>query len=579
MKKQIIALITAMTAALSAAPFTALAENPSVSTFDNLSAASAVSVTSDIDFVRVSAGGFHSLALASDGTVWAWGSNDYGQLGNGTNVSTDNPQRVKGLENIVKISTRSDHNLAVDSNGAVWGWGRNDYGQLGIGNNVNQNVPVKIQTLSNVQDVSAGHQFSLALLNDGTVYSWGNNKNGQLGLADSYAFFNVPRKINGISDIKQITAGHYHAFALTEAGEVWGWGKNNYGQLGNGNTDDTNAPVSIPFTRKIISITAGLDNSFFAYDNVDGDCFDYIDVCGYNGDGQLGNGSTETVYTRQHLIYTDLDGFKDDMFHNTGIEMTSNSVTIIPDRYMCGLNYYGQFGDGTSTYRYTTLKEQNLPFMPQQSSAGGGHTLFLSGGDVYCAGRNHKGQCGQTPSDAVRTFNKAVHRHTYEEGEIQYKQQGQNSSEFIWERTDTCSSCGNTVTVSGKHEHDSEMIESYDVLRPTEEGCADWGLFKCNLCGYEYEDTIYLPHTYERTIYLHGVAEDALVPTGFEHQDFYYEKCIDCGYDHEDWVLDTPELFKTENIERDGKYYEVLYFHCSCGSDATVEHEIENTDN
>ena len=136
----------------------------------------------------MAAGWYHSLALKADGTVWAWGYNFYGQLGNDTNAgkSTPNPtpQQVLGLPAIIAIAAGESHSLALAADGTVWGWGWNYYGQLGTGtNNLNNspNPPTQISGLSNVTAISAGGYHSLAMTSNGTVWAWGYNFYGQLG--------------------------------------------------------------------------------------------------------------------------------------------------------------------------------------------------------------------------------------------------------------------------------------------------------------------------------------------------------------------------------------------------------------
>ena len=132
----------------------------------------------------VDGGTFHSLALKNDGTVWSWGTNTSGQLGDGTGNTAlpGQPVQILGLSGITAISAGGFHNLALDRNGSVWAWGANIYGQLGNGITTNSNVPVPVQGLSGVADIAAGNNHSAALGQDGTVWAWGSNARGELGL-------------------------------------------------------------------------------------------------------------------------------------------------------------------------------------------------------------------------------------------------------------------------------------------------------------------------------------------------------------------------------------------------------------
>jgi len=123
----------------------------------------------------------YTILLKSDGTVWAWGNNDYGQLGDGTTTNSSIPVQVNGLSDVQSISVGNYHSLALKSDGTVWAWGNNEYGQLGDGTTTNRSEPVQVSTLSGVQFIFAIKYHSFAMKKDGTMWAWGNNENGQLG--------------------------------------------------------------------------------------------------------------------------------------------------------------------------------------------------------------------------------------------------------------------------------------------------------------------------------------------------------------------------------------------------------------
>ncbi|MBF0487187.1 MAG: hypothetical protein HQK98_03415, partial [Nitrospirae bacterium] len=132
--------------------------------------------------VTAVAGGFeHTIALTGDGTVWAWGYNGYGQLGDGTNTNSNTPVQVSGLTGVTAVAGGAVHSVALRSDGTVWAWGLNQYGQLGNGTNTNSNTPVQVSGLTGVTAVAAGFEHSVALKSDGTVWAWGYNGYGQLG--------------------------------------------------------------------------------------------------------------------------------------------------------------------------------------------------------------------------------------------------------------------------------------------------------------------------------------------------------------------------------------------------------------
>jgi hypothetical protein len=184
--------------------------------------------------VSISGGVVHSLAAKSDGTVWAWGGNDYGQLGDNTTIERHIPVQTNILNDVVKVvSGDCLHSLAITSNGTAWAWGRNNLGQLGDGTTIDRHEPVKVQGLSEVEDVAAGRNFSMALRSDGTVWVWGT-----IGAINSP----LPCSVD-ISDVIAIGTGCWHCLAVKSDGTVWAWGANSFGQLGIGSYVSQPKPV------------------------------------------------------------------------------------------------------------------------------------------------------------------------------------------------------------------------------------------------------------------------------------------------------------------------------------------------
>jgi alpha-tubulin suppressor-like RCC1 family protein len=203
--------------------------------FGNKSApvASPIQVPQMEAVVGVSASYYHSLALKQDGTVWAWGDNSNGQLGDGTLVEKLSPQQVPGLGSIIAISAGPYLNLALKQDGTVWTWGNVNLGPLGDGNDTGSSVPVQVAGLSGIISVEAGNGFGMALRNDGTVWTWGYNS-GQLGEGTTQTAL-FPVQVSHLSGVAEIVAAEDSVFAVKENGSVWVWGNNWYGGLGNGN--------------------------------------------------------------------------------------------------------------------------------------------------------------------------------------------------------------------------------------------------------------------------------------------------------------------------------------------------------
>jgi len=148
--------------------------------------------------VSIAAGGDSGYALRRDGTVWAWGDDEFGELGDGVRtLDQGRPVRVKGLDRVVAIAAGSCSAYALLKNGTVWAWGRGDYGQLGNGSSSDRSLPVQVKGLADIVQVVGGGDMAFALERDGSLWSWGANTLGQLG-DGSVAGRNVPVRVLGL---------------------------------------------------------------------------------------------------------------------------------------------------------------------------------------------------------------------------------------------------------------------------------------------------------------------------------------------------------------------------------------------
>ncbi|PYR29127.1 MAG: hypothetical protein DMF98_00980 [Acidobacteria bacterium] len=183
------------------------------------------------DVTAVAAGSNHTLALRSDGTVWAWGDNLWGELGDGSRTLRTVPARVAGLDHIVGIAAGYIHSMALGADGSVWAWGDNHYGQLGSGTTTESLRPLRLQGVSNVSAIAAGFYHSAAVVRTGRVLMWGQNTHGQLGDAVLRLRL-VPVEVSAVRDVVAVAAGQFHTLVLVRGGTVWTWGGNAFGQLG-----------------------------------------------------------------------------------------------------------------------------------------------------------------------------------------------------------------------------------------------------------------------------------------------------------------------------------------------------------
>jgi len=261
-----------------------------------------IRISSLSNIVAVAAGGYyaqgfgHSLALRSDGTVWAWGWNAYGQLGNGTTTSRTTPVQISGINNVIAISASGSHTVALRNDGTVWAWGCNGDGQLGDGTTTDRYAPVQVQDLNNITAIAAAtgdnlipsmssYGHTLALRSDGTVWAWGNNGNGKLGDNTSTRRL-TPVQVQGLSNISAIAASSGHSVALRKDGIVWAWGNNSSGQLGDGTTTNRLTPVQIQGLSNIAAIAVSSSTTTALHNN------GTVWTLGNNSNGQLGDGTT-----------------------------------------------------------------------------------------------------------------------------------------------------------------------------------------------------------------------------------------------------------------------------------------------
>ena len=232
--------------------------------------------------VSVSAANTHTVALRNDGTVWAWGSNNDGQLGDGTTTWSPLPLQVKGLTDVVAVATGEAHTVALKKNGTVWAWGHNSSGELGDGTQINRLVPVQVSGLTDVISIAAGYAHTMALKKDGTLWTWGSNNYAQLGNG-TYTYSLVPVQV--LSNVTSVSPGSFNTIALKKDGTVWAWGRNDNGQLGDGTNEYRTTPVQLTGITQVASITTG-DNFTLAVKQ-DGTIWAW----GMNSEGEFGNGT------------------------------------------------------------------------------------------------------------------------------------------------------------------------------------------------------------------------------------------------------------------------------------------------
>ena len=199
----------------------------------------------------VSMGDSHTMAIKTDGSLWAWGSNGYGRLGDGTTTNfrlTPIPVEIQG--SVASVSAGNSYTMAIKADGSLWAWGYNGQGELGDGTTTNRFTPVEI--LNSVASVSVvfGSAYTKAIKIDGSLWAWGRNSNGQLGdgtTIDRHTPVKIMDSVVLVSALKWSGSVDQHATAIDIYGRLWAWGRNNFGQLGDGTTQDRHSPVPVVF--------------------------------------------------------------------------------------------------------------------------------------------------------------------------------------------------------------------------------------------------------------------------------------------------------------------------------------------
>jgi alpha-tubulin suppressor-like RCC1 family protein len=347
--------------------------------------------------VKVVGGTNHSLALKNDGTLWSWGSNYYGQIGDGSGSATRNdPVQVSNSTNtgfltgITSVGGDALNALVLRNDGTVWAWGYNENGQFGDNTTGNtSNLPVQVHGpgnsgfLSNIIAVASGPTHSLAVKNDGTVWAWGKNQNGQLGDGTTTQRL-TPVQVSVLTGVTAVAAGNAYSVALKNDGTVWAWGYNGNGQLGDGTTTQRLTPVQVTGVSGITGISTGWSHTI-ARKN-DGTTWGW----GWNYDGQLCNGGTSNATTNP----TQMTGLTGATSVSAGGQWHSLILKSNGTVWSCGLNQYGQLGDGTTIQRLTAVQVTGLTGVTA-IAGGGGHSFALkSDNTIWSWGWNESGQLG-----------------------------------------------------------------------------------------------------------------------------------------------------------------------------------------
>ncbi len=348
---------------------------------------------------KLAAGGYHSLFLGNDGSLWAMGRNEYGQLGDGTTNNVNIPEQIVA-SNVTAVAAAQGEggdpdggfqSLFLKRDGSLWAMGKNESGQLGDGTTNNVNVPEQI-VASNVTAIAAGGFHSLFLKSDGSLWAMGIDYYGQLGdgtfRTNSPYGTSLPEQIVA-SNVTAIAAGGFHSLFLKSDGSLWAMGDNAFGQLGDG-TFRINAPYGTSLPERIVAsnvtaIAAGGFHSLFL--KRDGSLW----AMGDNEYGQLGDGTINDMNVPEQIVASNVTAIAAGGWHSLFLKSDGSLWAM-------GVDFYGQLGDGifrTNTPYGNSQPKQIVAGNVTAIAAGGYHSLFLkSDGSLWAMGADIFGQLG-----------------------------------------------------------------------------------------------------------------------------------------------------------------------------------------
>jgi hypothetical protein len=320
------------------------------------------------DWVSASAGGGHSLGVRANGTLWAWGSNANGRLGDNTDTSRLSPVSVVGgFTDWISASAGNNHSLGVRANGSIWAWGRNSFGRLGDNTITSQSSPVSVVGgFTDWISASAGGYHSLGVRANGSLWAWGSNANGRLGDNTLTSRSSPVSVVGGFTNWISASAGDIHNLGVRANGSLWAWGYN-VGQLGDNTITDRSSPVSVRggFT-DWISASAGGFHSLGVRAN------GTLWAWGSNSFGRLG----DDTFTSRRSPVSVVGGFSDWVSASVG-SSHSLGVRANGSLWAWGFNGNGRLGDDSNTDRSSPVSVVG-GFSDWISASAGGFTVLVS---------------------------------------------------------------------------------------------------------------------------------------------------------------------------------------------------------
>ncbi len=288
---------------------------------------------------------YHCIGIQTDGTLWTWGFNGSGQLGDNTLINKEEPIQIGAATNWKSVSSSFNNSFAIKTTGTLWAWGKNDEGQLGIGNTVSKTVPTQIGIQSTWATISAGYNYTLAIKTNGTLWAWGSNSGGRLGNGTVIDQLQ-PVQIGTANNWAKVEAGSVNSFAIKLDGTLWSWG----GSLNGSDSSNTNFPAQVG-TSTWTDISSNYLHVIGLKTN------GTIWAWGSNASGELGRGNNLNI--ANNYIATQI-GIATNWKAIVAGENHSMALKTNGTLWSWGENDYGQYGNNTTGVSFVPLQIGNL---------------------------------------------------------------------------------------------------------------------------------------------------------------------------------------------------------------------------
>ena len=305
---------------------------------------SPIIISTSNDWRLIAGFSYHNLAIKADSTLWAWGQNSNGELGDGTSINKSSPTKIGTANNWQYVMGGGSYSsFGIQTDGTLWAWGSNTFGNLGDGTYVNESVPTRIGTANNWQTVVAGFYVTVALKTDGTLWAWGDNYNGEIGDGTTVDK-SVPTQIGTANNWQTISKHGDHTLAIKTDGTLWAWGSNYSGQLGDGTTTNRSVPTQIGTANDWLAISARTSHSIAI--KTDGTLWAW----GENYNGQLGDGTTTQRNSPTKI------GVANNWKSISTSAANSHAIKSDGSLWAWGNNASYQLGDGTSNQKMSPTR-------------------------------------------------------------------------------------------------------------------------------------------------------------------------------------------------------------------------------